>query len=66
MQNEHIDKVQHMTSNSYTVDASTSDLVFILSLLAAHHLGQLHSLPDRPLQGIVGGDGELSSHHAVA
>lgn len=55
-----------MTKNSYPVEKSSSDLVFIALLFAAHHPGQLHSLPDRPVQGIVGGDAELSPHHAVA
>lgn len=55
-----------MPSNSYTVEKNISDLVFITSLLAAYHPGQLHPLPDRPMQGIVGGDAELPPHHAVA
>lgn len=58
--------VQNMTRNSYTVEKSISDLVSITSLLAAYHPGQLHSLPDRSMQGTVGGDAELPPHHAVA
>lgn len=52
--------------NSDTVEKIIIDLVFITSLLAAHHPGQLHSLPDRSMQGIVGGDAELPPYHAVA
>lgn len=55
-----------MASNLPIVEKNITNLVFITSHSAAYHPGQLHPLPDRPMQGIVGGDAELPSHHAVA
>lgn len=59
--------VRGLTRNSERrLTKNVSDFIFITSPLAAYHPGQLHSLPDRPLQSLVGGDAELPPHHAVA